>query len=69
MTTTTAIADIDGRVVAIGVWTPLDGEDPSIAVAVFEEPDDESPTPVLVLDATMAVALAGELLAAAQALR
>ena len=40
-TTATAITDDDGRVVATGVWTPFNGDDPSVGVAVFDEGDDE----------------------------
>lgn len=62
-----AIVDDHGCTVATGVWTPLNGDDPSVTIGIFTEATDEPPTPVLTLSPAMAVRLARELLGAATA--
>ena len=49
------------------LWTPLNGDDPSVTIGIFTEATDEPPTPVLTLSPAMAVRLARELLGAATA--
>ena len=61
-----AITDVDGYVVGAGVWTPFNGEDPSVMVGVFNEGVDDNPTPVLMLSPAIAYRLARELMAVAE---